>query len=84
MKRMSSRRPVSFHAKWITFLFALAPLCATPAPPPLQLFVDARAPGSNDGTSWPDAFTDLQSALEVATVAAAQGAAVEIDARIVR
>src|SRR6185369_8715827 len=29
-------------------------------------FVDASATGANDGTSWPDAFTDLQSALGVA------------------
>jgi hypothetical protein len=30
------------------------------------IHVDPSAPGANDGTSWEDAFTDLQSALAVA------------------
>jgi len=31
-----------------------------------QIFVDLNAAGNNDGTSWTDAFTDLQDALAVA------------------
>jgi parallel beta-helix repeat protein len=30
------------------------------------VYVDKDAPGNNDGTSWEDAFTELQSALDVA------------------
>ena len=33
----------------------------------LTLYVDADAAGANNGTSWADAFTDLQSALATAT-----------------
>jgi predicted outer membrane repeat protein len=36
--------------------------------PPSTLFVDARATGANNGSSWVDAFAGLQEALIVATV----------------
>lgn len=34
--------------------------------PFLRLYVDAGAAGANDGSSWPDAFTDPQDALDAA------------------
>ena len=37
-----------------------------PTPVPSVLYVDDSADGANDGTSWQDAFTDLQDALAVA------------------
>jgi len=36
-------------------------------PPLSTLFVDSRATGANNGSSWADAFADLQEALSVAT-----------------
>ena len=36
-------------------------------PPPGVIFVDSAAPGLNDGSSWDDAFTTLNLALEAAT-----------------
>ena len=36
------------------------------SPPPPRLFVDADATGANNGTSWEDAYNDLQDALDAA------------------
>ena len=36
-------------------------------PPPARLCVDTDATGANNGTSWVDAFNDLQDALDTAT-----------------
>ena len=47
----------------LLFLIALA----QPAAAQTTLYVDADAAGANDGSSWSDAFTDLQSALAMAT-----------------
>jgi len=47
-------------------------------PPPLIIYVDADATGENNGSSWADAFNDLQDALAVAErsdeIRVAQGA----------
>jgi len=42
-------------------------------PAPSVLFVDGQAPGTNNGSSWTNAFRDLQAALEIA------GYAVEVE-----
>lgn len=47
-----------------------ATLAATESDNDNIVYVDADAPGTNNGTSWEDAFTDLQDAL---SVAAAEG-----------
>jgi|GEM_PF-2437120 len=43
------------------------PDCKEP-PAGVRLYVDANAQGHNDGTSWTDAFVDLQDALDAARV----------------
>lgn len=54
----------------LAILPALLALSATSASvalgQPVTWFVDAEAAGANDGASWADAFTDLQSALDAA------------------
>lgn len=56
---------------WILFLCLAAPVWSA------DIYVDADAPGANNGSSWLDAFNDLQAGLTAAlpgdTVKAAQG-----------
>jgi len=42
-------------------------------PVPTTVYVDQRASGANDGSSWRDAYTDLQQALRVARTLAPSG-----------
>jgi hypothetical protein len=45
--------------------------CQAPPPCPSVLYVDRDANGAGDGTSWTDAYTDLQDALDAAAYCAA-------------
>ncbi len=43
---------------------ATLPIVIPPPPPPTKLFVKANATGLNNGTSWVNAYTNIQSALD--------------------
>ncbi len=50
-----------------TALFLLLPATGAPVRAATTYFVNDDASGANDGTSWANAFTDLQDALDAAT-----------------
>ncbi len=58
-------RPTSCGTSAFYILLALLIAC-TFEPAGAVIYVKANANGANDGTSWTDAFTDLQNALSVA------------------
>ena len=53
------RRTRSFWFAASTLLFLATPIALADV-----LYVHASATGANDGSSWADAFVDLQAALE--------------------
>jgi hypothetical protein len=65
----TSRNPAPFAALALLLLFLTAPSAVSAqdlGPEGGVLFVDPRAAGANDGTSWDNAFTNLQLALDEA------------------
>lgn len=50
------------YKTWTHFAL-LASIYLLSIPLTAQIFVNASATGANDGSSWSDAYTDLQSAL---------------------
>ena len=59
-------RPTSCSVGAFCFLIALLLACSFDSAQAV-IYVDADASGTADGTSWTDAFTDLQNALSIAT-----------------
>ena len=54
-----------FHLSWTLVLFLLLAVPAAHAQP--VIYVDGDATGASDGTSWTDAYTDVQTAIANAT-----------------
>lgn len=63
---LSNRRRWSSTARALMLTVGVGAL-ASPCSGQTQVFVDATAPGGGDGTSWTQAYNDLQDALESAT-----------------
>lgn len=64
------------HCAILVFACADADVMGSPTASQAILYVDIAATGGNDGTSWEDAYTDLQASLEHA--AASGGVVTEI------
>jgi predicted outer membrane repeat protein len=60
---MKTNRIVSFGGLWLLYLVLSA---GTPQAYAVPVYVNDNATGINDGSSWTDAFNDLQSALDIA------------------
>lgn len=61
------RHCLSRLATMLPLLLVMLPVAALPARADGILYVDASADGANSGTSWEDAYTDVQQALTAAS-----------------
>jgi hypothetical protein len=63
---MNLKRSAGSHGAALAFAAALCLLAPVPGGA-ARIYVNAGAAGANNGSSWPDAYTDLHTALSTAT-----------------
>src|SRR5258706_7286206 len=65
-RRVTSSKPGNRVGSFVFWLALLCVLAAVLRGVPAVRYVNATATGSNDGSSWVNAYTDLQAALSAA------------------